>query len=106
MIGLIPLLNYTVIEQRISKAPPPLTKPRPIGVAHSKREIPNFAGMSITKELTKVILRGPLNSIGLIPLLNYTVIQQMVSNGAPLLNIALLGRIIPNAKFQISLEWD
>ena len=31
----------------------PLTNPLPIGVAHSKREIENFAGMSLTNELTK-----------------------------------------------------
>ena len=37
----------------------PLTKPRPTGMARSKREIKNFAGMSLTKELTKRILRGP-----------------------------------------------
>ena len=37
----------------------PLAKPRPIGLARSKREIKNFARMSLTKELTKGILRGP-----------------------------------------------
>ena len=37
----------------------PLTKPRPIGVDLPKREIPNFAGMSLTKALTKAILSGP-----------------------------------------------
>ena len=37
----------------------PLTKPRPIGVAHSEREISNFAGMSFAKELTNAILRSP-----------------------------------------------
>ena len=52
----------------------PLTKPRPIGKAHPKREIPNFAGMSVTKELAEAILSGPLKLIGLIPLLNYTII--------------------------------
>ena len=39
-----------------------------------KRAMPNFAGMGLTKELSKVILRGPLKFIGLISLLNYTVI--------------------------------
>ena len=53
---------------------PPLAKPRPIGVAHSKREIPNFAGMSLTYELSKGILRGPVKFLWLISLLNYTVI--------------------------------
>ena len=83
---------------------PPLAKPRPIGLARSKREIKNFAGMSLTKELTKGVRRGPLKLFGLIPL-NYTVIWQMVSKGVtPLLSRALLGRIAPNAKFQISME--
>ena len=50
------------------------TKPRPIGLAHSKREISNFAGMGLAKELIKGILRGPLKFIGLMPLLNHTVI--------------------------------
>ena len=58
----------------VSKGAGPLNKPRPIGSAHAKREITNFAGMSLTKELTKGILRGALKFIGLIPLLNYTVI--------------------------------
>ena len=57
----------------VSMAPAP-TKPRPIGPAHSKREIWNFAGMILTKELTKGILTGPLKCIGLIPLLNRAVI--------------------------------
>ena len=51
-----------------------LTKSRSIGAAHSKREISNFAGMSLTHGLTKGILRGPLKFIGLIPLVNYAVI--------------------------------
>ena len=38
---------------------PPLAKPCPIGMARPKREIKNFAGMRLTKELTKGILRGP-----------------------------------------------
>ena len=62
LIGLIPLW------------PPPLTKQRPVGVAHSEREISNFDGMSLTKELTKAILRRPLKFHGLLPLLNYNVI--------------------------------
>ena len=37
----------------------PLTKPRPIGLAHPKREISNFAGVSSPKELTKENLRTP-----------------------------------------------
>ena len=37
----------------------PLTKPRPTGEAHAKREIPNFAGMRLTQALTKGILGGP-----------------------------------------------
>ena len=37
--------------------------------------------MSLTKELIKGILRGPLKSIGLIPLLNYTVSKRRVANG-------------------------
>ena len=37
----------------------PLTKPRPIGPPQSKREIPNSAGMSLTKELIKGISRAP-----------------------------------------------
>ena len=48
----------------------PLTKPLPIGVSRSELEIPNFAGMSLTKELTKEILSDPLKSTELIPLLN------------------------------------
>ena len=52
----------------------PLTKPRPIGEAHAKRDISNFDGMILTKELTKSILRDPFKLIGLIALLNYTVI--------------------------------
>ena len=52
----------------------PLTTLRPIGVDHSKREISNFAGMSLTKELIKEIPRGSLKFVGLIPLLNYAVI--------------------------------
>ena len=51
----------------------PLAKQRTIGLARSEREIKNFAIMSLTKELTKEILRGPLKLPGLIPLLNYTV---------------------------------
>ena len=61
----------------------PLSKPRPIGVAHSARGMPNFAGMSLTKELTEAILRGPLNFIGLMPLLNYTFTEQRVSIPPP-----------------------
>ena len=38
----------------------PLTKPRPIGVDHFKREMPNFDGMILPGELTKEILRGSL----------------------------------------------
>ena len=53
---------------------PPPTKPRSIAAAHPEREISNFAGMSLTKELPEGILRGPLKFTGLIPLLNYTVI--------------------------------
>ena len=52
----------------------PLTKPRPIGVDRPKREIPNFAGMSLTEALAGRILRAPLNITGLIHLLNLTVI--------------------------------
>ena len=54
-IGVIPLLNYTVIWQRVSNGGPPrrLNIPPPIAVAHSKREISNFAGMSLTRELTE-----------------------------------------------------
>ena len=73
-IGLIPLLNYNVIEQRVWKGGAPLAKPRPIGMARSKRAIKNFSGMSLTMELTKGILRGSLKFLGLIPVLNYTVI--------------------------------
>ena len=54
--------------------PLPSTKPRPIGAAHAKREIPNVAGMSLTNELIKGIIRGPLKFIGLIPLLSCDVI--------------------------------
>ena len=36
-----------------------LTKPRPIGVGHSKREISNLDGMNLTKELTKAISMAP-----------------------------------------------
>ena len=43
----------------VSKGGGPLPKPRPIGAAHSKREIPNVAGMSIPKVLTNGILRAP-----------------------------------------------
>ena len=74
LIGLIPLLNYTVIQQRVSMGGHPLTKQRPIGVAHSKREISNYAGMSFAKDLIDRILRDPLKVLGLIPFLNYTVI--------------------------------
>ena len=52
----------------------PLTVPRPIGMDHPNREIKNFAVMSLAKVSTEGILRGPLKSIMLIPLLNYTVI--------------------------------
>ena len=52
----------------------PLTKPRPIGAAHRKREITNIDGTILTMELTKAIVRGPLRLMGLIPLLNYIVI--------------------------------
>ena len=52
----------------------PLTKPLPIGVAHAKREIANFAGTSFAQDLTKGMLRGPLKPLGLTPLLNYDVI--------------------------------
>ena len=38
------------------------------------REISNFAGMSVTKELIKGILRGHLKFIGLMHLVNYAVI--------------------------------
>ena len=58
----------------VSKGGAHHTKPRPIGVAHPKREITNFDGASLTKALTKEILRGPLKSHGLMSLLNYTVI--------------------------------
>ena len=51
-----------------------LDKPRPIGVAHSEREIASFAGMSLTKGLIKGIPSSPLKFVGLNPLLNYTVI--------------------------------
>ena len=55
-------------------AGPPLTKPRPFGV---DLETSNFAGMSLKKALIKGILRGVLKVLkflGLITLLNYTVI--------------------------------
>ena len=54
--------------------PRPLTKPRPIGAAHSKRKIPNFAGTSLPKELTGNNFNDPLKLIGLNPRFNYTVI--------------------------------
>ena len=38
---------------------PPLTKPRPIGMGRTKREIPNFDGMILTRALNKEILRTP-----------------------------------------------
>ena len=81
----------------------PVTKPSPIGMARSKSEIRNFAGMRLTKELTKGISRGPVKFFGLTPLLNYTGIWQRVPNGGgpPLLIRALLGCI---SKFQISPE--
>ena len=41
-----------------------LTKPRSVGRDRSKREINNFAGMGLTKELTKGILSGPLKFLG------------------------------------------
>ena len=72
VIGLIFLLNYTVIWQRVAKGA--LTKPRPIGAARSERENPNFTGMSLTKERIKRILRGPLKFFGPNPLLNRIVI--------------------------------
>ena len=83
-----------------------LTKPRPIGVDHPKREISNFAGMSSTEELTKGILRGPLKihrAHAFIKLHSY------LTNGSeggphPLLYRALLGWLIPNATFRISME--
>ena len=37
---------------------PPNAKPRPSGLARSKREIKNFAGMGLTRELTEGILSG------------------------------------------------
>ena len=43
-----------------------LTKLRPIGVDRSKREIANFAGMRLTKELIKGISMGSLKFGGLI----------------------------------------
>ena len=52
----------------------PHTRPRPIGVAHSEREVANFAGMGLTEALIKGIRRGPLKVVGLSPLLNFAVI--------------------------------
>ena len=52
----------------------PLTKPRPIGADHAKREIANFDGMCFKNELTAEILRRSIKFLGLIHLLNYTVI--------------------------------
>ena len=43
----------------VSNGVAPLTEPRPIGVAHAGREMPDFAGMRLTKELTDGILRVP-----------------------------------------------
>ena len=79
-----------------------LTKPRPTGLDHPKREISNFAGMSLEKELTKGILRGPLKFLGLIQLRCYLTNGW---KGVPLLNRFLLGGIVPNAKLIISPEW-
>ena len=36
----------------------PLTKTRPIGLAHSNREISKFAGISLTQQLTEEILQA------------------------------------------------
>ena len=58
----------------VSNGGSPITKPHPIGVTHSEREVSNFAGMSLTKELIKGILMAPLKFHGLMPLLNYTLI--------------------------------
>ena len=73
-LWLIPLLNYTVIWKMVSKGGAPFTKPRPIGMARPKREIKNFAGLSLERKATEGILPGPLEFTGMIPLLNYTVI--------------------------------
>ena len=53
---------------------PPLTKSRPIGSAQAKREISNFVAISLTNALIEGILRPRLKFIGLIPLLNFSVI--------------------------------
>ena len=60
LIGLIPLLNkvHCYLTKDFERGAP-LAKPRPTGLAHSKREISNFDGTSLTKELTEAILRGP-----------------------------------------------
>ena len=86
----------------VSKAP--LTKPRPIGAAHPKREISNFDGMRLTKELTEEILRGPLKVIGLIPFKLQFYLTKGFEGGPPLLNLSLSERIAPNAKYRISME--
>ena len=54
-------------------------------MARSKRESKNFAGASLTKELTKGILRGVLKFLGLIHLVKYNFIEQRVwtGGGAP-----------------------
>ena len=51
-----------------------LTKPCPIGMARSRREIKNLAGTGLTDAFAKGIPSGALKFIGIIPLLNYTVL--------------------------------
>ena len=66
-------LNYTVILTKGFEGRTPCTKSRSIGLAHSKREIPNLAGMCLTEDLTEGILSGAWKLTGLITLLNYAV---------------------------------
>ena len=61
-----------------------LTKLRPIGVGHSKREIANFAGMGLTKELIKGISTGSIKFGGLIPFIKlHRYLTKGFEGGAP-----------------------
>ena len=78
----------------------PLTKPRPIGLGRCKREIPNSAGASLTKELTKWILRAPLKFIWLIN--SFIKLRCYLPRGAAVLNRVLSEWLIPYAKLKIT----
>ena len=64
------LLNYTVVYQRVANGAPPL---RNLGLLGRISKFQIATG-ELNKGIIQMNFKGPLKFLGLIPLLNYTVI--------------------------------